>query len=261
MGYVVIQLNSIFLSINEIKNEEFFENIEKIQNSIVFIISEIDSEEAINNAVNGTLYYSLEDQSYKKIGTGFVVDPEGYIATAKHVISGVSDSSKIEVVFIKEFREGNKITYQWDVAPAKSFFYNNVLDLSLLKIDTDKKLDYLELADEDELIIGKEIFIFGFPYADPNYPPNVRLLLNQGILSGKGLSTFGNNEIPVLFISAFVNPGNSGGPVILKSNGKVVGVINQRISDDTGSQVGIGIASEIFLLNEAIEEMKRLDKQ
>ncbi|MDD5699782.1 MAG: serine protease [Candidatus Nanoarchaeia archaeon] len=237
--FFLIQLNEISSKLDTLSGDALIERYNQASKATVFIIAEIDSP----SEAEGMAYY-LDNQSYVKTGSGFLIDPKGYIVTARHVISGFKNG---KVVFIED---GNIVKEFPIIASADQLD----LDIAILKINSEEDLPYLNLADEEEIIIGRKVSFVGFPYGDPN--KKILKLFSQGVISGKDLSTFGGFEVPVVFINAFVNPGNSGGPVFLDNNGHVVGIVNQRMNDEIGAQTGIGVLSKASILKEQISQIK-----
>jgi len=143
-----------------------------------------------------------EDPPSGAVGTGFVVDPDGHIVTAHHVVEG---ASKIRVHF------GDAV-YEARLESASS-----LNDIALLKIDTATP-NYLSLVARGTARLGQRVFTIGFPV--PSLL-GVEPRFTDGTLSalvGPG------DEASLLQISVPVQPGNSGGP-LLNASGEVVGVV------------------------------------
>ena len=136
------------------------------------------------------------------IGSGFFIDPRGYLITNYHVIQSMVDSSYegFARLFIKLIGDDDlKI-------PAKVIGYDSVLDLALLKVEIIP--DYvLSLGSSSDLKLGDKISAIGAPLG-------LEGTLTSGVIStvDRKLLTFGN----VFQIDAAVNSGNSGGPLIDK---------------------------------------------
>ena len=136
------------------------------------------------------------------IGSGFFVDPRGYLITNYHVIESMVDSSYegFARLFIKLIGDDDlKI-------PAKVIGYDSVLDLALLKVEIIP--DYvLSLGSSSDLKLGDKISAIGAPLG-------LEGTLTSGVIStvDRKLLTFGN----VFQIDAAINSGNSGGPLIDK---------------------------------------------
>jgi len=138
-------------------------------------------------------------------GSGFVISPDGLIVTNNHVVDGATD---IKV------RLGER---QYT---AKVKGLDPDTDLALLKIDTGKPLQYLELGDSEHLRVGDWVMVVGNPL-------NLDHTVTTGVVSAKGRSIgiSGKDASFENFIQtdAAINFGNSGGP-LLNLQGQVVGI-------------------------------------
>jgi putative serine protease PepD len=159
-------------------------------------------------------------------GSGFVIDPRGYILTNFHV---VQEAQSIEVVL------GDQSRY-----PAKFIGADQRNDVALVKIDSKgKQLAALPLGDSSALQVGQKVLAIGNPFG-------FQSTLTTGVVSAIGRtvqtsqSTFIDEAIQT---DAAINRGNSGGPLI-NSHGEVIG-INSAIYTPTGTTAGIGFAIPI----------------
>jgi len=159
-------------------------------------------------------------------GSGFVIDPRGYILTNFHVVEG---AQSIEVVL------GDQSRY-----PAKFIGADQRNDVALVKIDPKvKNLVALPLGDSAVIQVGQKVLAIGNPFG-------FQSTLTTGVVSALGRtvqtsqSTFIDEAIQT---DAAINRGNSGGPLI-NSHGQVIG-INSAIYTPTGTTAGIGFAIPI----------------
>src|ERR1700674_2534721 len=159
-------------------------------------------------------------------GSGFVIDPRGYILTNFHV---VQEAQSIEVVL------GDQSRY-----PAKFIGADQRNDVALIKIDPKgKKLVALPLGDSSALQVGQKVLAIGNPFG-------FQSTLTTGIVSALGRTvqtsqtTFIDEAIQT---DAAINRGNSGGPLI-NTHGEVIG-INSAIYTPSGTTAGIGFAIPI----------------
>ena len=152
-------------------------------------------------------------------GSGFVIDPGGYIVTNDHVIG---DASTIQVVF------GNGETYR-----ARVIGRDTKTDLALLKVTAAKSLPYVTFGNSDKERVGDWVVAVGNPYG---LGGSVR----AGILSGSNRDIDEGPYDDFLQLDASVNPGDSGGP-LFNLSGKVVGV-NTAIYSSSGGSVGVSFA-------------------
>jgi len=159
-------------------------------------------------------------------GSGFIIDPRGYILTNFHV---VQEAQSIEVVL------GDQSRY-----PAKFIGADQRNDVALIKIDPKgKQLAALPLGDSSVLQVGQKVLAIGNPFG-------FQSTLTTGVVSAIGRtvqtsqSTFIDEAIQT---DAAINRGNSGGPLI-NTHGEVIG-INSAIYTPTGTTAGIGFAIPI----------------
>ena len=139
------------------------------------------------------------------LGSGFIINEQGYILTNAHVIHNATD---IRVVL----SEGKK------EYPAKIIGADRVTDTALIRIEPDHLLTVLPLGDSDRLRIGEMVLAIGNPLG-------LRHSVTSGIISATERISPGLNEKLVDFIQtdSAINPGNSGGPLV-NLYGEVVGI-------------------------------------
>jgi S1-C subfamily serine protease len=159
-------------------------------------------------------------------GSGFVIDPRGYILTNYHVVAG---AQTMEVIL------GDQSRY-----PAKFVGADQRNDVALIKIDPKgKQLTSLTLGDSSKLQVGQKVLAIGDPFG-------FQSTLTTGVVSALGRtvqtseSTFIDEAIQT---DASINRGNSGGPLI-NTHGEVIG-INSAIYTPSGTTAGIGFAIPI----------------
>ncbi|MGD9159220.1 MAG: DegQ family serine endoprotease [Desulfobacteraceae bacterium] len=167
------------------------------------------------------------------LGTGFIIDKEGYILTNNHVVDSVDE---IKVTLEDE-----------SVFEAKIIGRDPETDIALIKIDA-PDLKPLELGDSDKLEVGDWVVAIGNPYG-------LGHTVTAGIVSAKyrdnvGIGTFDN----FIQTDASINPGNSGGP-LMNIDGKVIG-INSAIISQTGGSVGIGFAIPVNMVKDLLPMLK-----
>jgi len=165
------------------------------------------------------------------IGTGFIINEEGYVLTNQHVIDG---ASKITVNL-----NGNK-KYLARVVGQDYDLY-----LAVLKIDAQEKLATLKMGDSDAIRVGEWVVAIGNPYGLDH-------TVTAGVVSAKGRPIQIENRVykNLIQTDAAINPGNSGGP-LLSTKGEVIG-INTAV--DAQAQ-GIGFAISINTAKEVLDEL------
>lgn len=168
------------------------------------------------------------------LGSGFVVDPEGYVVTNNHVIA---EADEIQVVF------GDESTYE-----AELIGKDLKTDLALLKIkDPDRDFPSVDFADSDAVRVGDWMIAIGNPFGLGN-------TVTAGIISARSRDIRAGPYDDFLQVDAPINRGNSGGPSF-NLDGKVIG-INTAIFSPSGGNVGIGFAIPANLAVPVIKSLK-----
>src|SRR5579875_1290988 len=147
-------------------------------------------------------YQPVASQS---LGSGFLIEDNGFILTNYHVISG---SSRIQVTL------SNQTQYY-----AKALDTDRSDDLALIKIEPKTRFSYLKLGDSDHLQVGQKVLAIGNPFG-------LEGTLTVGVVSSIGRSIDSENDQRLqgmIQTDAAINGGNSGGP-LLDSSGNVIGI-------------------------------------
>jgi len=170
------------------------------------------------------------DYKQRSLGSGFIIDAEGYIVTNNHVV-GNADQIKVKLFNENEF-------------DAELVGRDPKTDLALIKIKADYDLKPIPMGNSDTLTVGEWVVAIGSPFG-------LEQTVTAGIVSAKGrIIGFGPYE-DFIQTDASINPGNSGGPLI-NMRGEVVG-INTAI---VASGQGIGFAIPVNLAKNIIEQLK-----
>lgn len=174
-----------------------------------------------------------EERGTTSLGSGFIIDPDGYIVTNNHVIA---DAEEITVSL-----DDNK-QYK-----AKIIGKDLKTDLAVLKIEAGRKLAFVHFGDSDKMRVGDWILAVGNPYG-------LGGTVTAGIISARARDINAGLFDDFLQTDAAINRGNSGGPMF-NMNGEVVG-INTAIYSPTGGSIGIGFAVPAALAQPVIEKLK-----
>jgi serine protease Do len=153
------------------------------------------------------------------LGSGFIIDPAGYVVTNNHVIA---DADEINVIL----NDGTKLTAQLVGKDAKS-------DLALLRIHADKPLKAVKFGDSDKLRLGEWVIAIGNPFS-------LGGTVTAGIVSARNRNIESGPYDNYIQTDAAINRGNSGGP-LFNLDGEVIG-INTAIISPSGGSIGIGFA-------------------
>jgi serine protease Do len=162
------------------------------------------------------------------LGSGFFINPDGYLITNFHVIEGETELS-VEV-YHQNDGQLQRDTYK----KVRIVAINKFHDLSLLKIEDNDapKFKYVTLGSSDALNVGDSVFAIGSPLG-------LERTVTQGIISTKTRELEGDLYLQT---STQINPGNSGGP-LFNLAGEVVGVTNMKIT--FGEGLGFAIPVEL----------------
>lgn len=176
-------------------------------------------------------------QRATSLGSGFIVDPDGYIVTNNHVIQ---DADEITVILSDD-----------TALKAELIGRDAKVDIALLKVDAKRKLPYVDFGDSDKARVGDWVMAIGNPFG-------LGGTVTAGILSAKTRDINAGPYDSFLQTDAPINRGNSGGP-LFNMDGQVVGV-NTAIYSPSGGSVGIGFASPANLLKPVLEDLRKYGK-
>lgn len=214
------------------ENVDFTQAADKTVHSVVHVKNV--SYRTVSNPMLEFFYGYRGGQQQEQVGTGsgVIISEDGYIVTNNHVIQ---DASEIEITL------NNKKTYK-----AKLIGTDSKMDIALLKIDADTKLEYSVFADSDNVKVGEWVLAVGNPY-------NLNSTVTAGIVSAKARNLDQSGIQSFIQTDAAVNPGNSGGALV-NTRGELVG-INTMISSMTGSYVGYSFAVPSNIARKIIEDI------
>ncbi|MBH23677.1 MAG: hypothetical protein CMH57_04250 [Myxococcales bacterium] len=179
-------------------------------------------------------------------GTGFLISPEGVIATAAHV---VEDEGLIDVKFSRV--DGSEAIYM----PAQVVTLDRDRDVALLKIDHEEGVGPLKVAPLSEEVprMGDPIAIYGFPESEIVGFEMRRSSGTVSALRSNPLDRSGSHDTRMLEIEARIEPGNSGSPVF-GEDGEVVGLVSSRWKTTDAYALAAPIAVVRDLLRERYPE-------
>jgi serine protease Do len=181
------------------------------------------------------------------IGSGIIVDPDGYILTNAHVIQG---AQRIRVVL-----PPTPVTSPLELQPvhagqileAKLIGQHKDSDIALLKVD-EKNLPYLPLRTDVPLHQGELVFAIGSP-------EGLQDSVTMGVVSA--VSRQVDRDDPMVYVQtdAAINPGNSGGPLV-DVDGNLVGMNTMMLSANGGSE-GMGFAIPAAIVNFDYQRLRK----
>jgi serine protease Do len=170
----------------------------------------------------------------RSLGSGFIIDREGYILTNNHVIEKAS-SIKVRLSDEKEY-------------DATVVGKDAKTDVALIKINVKHELPVAAFGDSDKLEVGDWVVAIGNPFG-------LEHTVTAGIVSAKGRVIGAGPYDDFIQTDASINPGNSGGP-LLNMKGEVVGINTAIVS---GGQ-GIGFAIPINVARDLLTQLKSKGK-
>jgi Do/DeqQ family serine protease len=213
----------------EALSASFVEIAQRVEPAVVNIdttqvtdLSDSESEERGGRPQN-PLYDMLRRQPPRPthgVGSGFIIDPKGYILTNHHVIEGANRIT-IGLLSGERFR-------------AKVVGFDKETDLAVLKIDADHDLPTMKFGDSNNAQVGDWVLAIGSPFG-------LEQTVTAGIISKKDRDSASFQTFQrFLQTDAAINRGNSGGPLV-NMHGEAIGV-NSQIATLTGDYNGIGFA-------------------
>ena len=168
------------------------------------------------------------------LGSGFIIDPAGFIVTNNHVIE---DSDQVTITL-----------YDGSSLPAKIVGRDTKTDLALLKVIPKKPLPATHFGDSDKARIGDWVMAIGDPFG-------LGSTVTAGIVSARNRDINAGPYDDFIQTDAPINRGNSGGP-LFDMDGNVIG-INSAIFSPSGGSVGIGFAIPANLARDVVAQIKQ----
>src|SRR6266404_4548424 len=181
-----------------------------------------------------------EEQKRKgtSLGSGFIVDGEGYIITNNHVIQGAEDITVI-------LRDDTQLK-------AKLIGSDSRVDIAVLKVDPPNKkpLPAIKFGDSDKARVGDWVIAIGNPFG-------LGHSVTAGIISARGRALSDSLD-DYLQTDAAINKGNSGGP-LFNAEGDVIGV-NTAIYSPTGTNAGLAFSIPSNLVKQAADQLREFGR-
>ena len=171
-----------------------------------------------------------QEHKERSLGSGFIIDKEGFIVTNNHVIAE-ADEIKVKLANGKEFE-------------AEVVGRDPKTDVALIRIKGAKDLTPLPLGDSEQIKVGTWVVAIGSPFG-------LEQTVTQGIVSAKGRSIGAGPYDNFIQTDASINPGNSGGP-LLNLSGEVIGINTAIVARGQG----IGFAIPINMARDVTLQLK-----
>ncbi len=173
------------------------------------------------------------NQRSSSLGSGFVIDAGGTVITNNHVIA---EANEITVVF----NDGTELKAEVVGKDAKT-------DIAVLKVKSEKPLNFVKFGDSEKLRIGEWVIAIGNPFGFGGS-------VSAGIVSAKQRNIRSGPYDSFIQTDAAINKGNSGGP-LFNLDGDVVG-INTAIISPSGGSIGIGFSVPASIAVPVIDQLK-----
>ena len=224
-------------------NESVDALIKKVSPSVVQIL--VSGYGPVESSEHGNTATVIGRQ--RAIGSGFVIDPAGYIVTNAHVVAG---AQRIQIVVPEGPSDGSLaaiLATRTNIVPARVVGVDKEIDLALLKADN-VKFAALPLALYRNIRQGEVVLAFGSPQG-------LRNTVTFGVVSSVARQTDPDSPMVYIQTDAPINPGNSGGPLV-NVDGEVVG-INTFILSQSGGNEGIGFAIPSSVVGVAYQQLRK----
>ncbi len=173
-------------------------------------------------------------QEVSGAGSGFIIDPAGFVVTNNHVIG---NASRVVVAL----QDGTELT-------ARIVGSDELTDLALLKVEPPASLAAVSWGSSGTTRVGSWVLAAGNPFG-------LGGTVTSGIVSARGREIGAGPFDDFIQTDAAINPGNSGGP-LFNAQGEVIG-INTAIYSPSGASAGIGFATPSDLARPVIEQLRR----
>ena len=184
----------------------------------------------------------------QSIGSGVIIDSDGYILTNAHVISGAHRIEvKIPATTTDESPDRSLVSGRGRTVEARIVGSDSEIDLALLKIEV-QNLPALPVGDYNKLRQGEVVFAFGSP-------EGLQDSVSMGVVSAAARQRDADSAMVFVQTDAPINPGSSGGPLV-NVDGELVG-INTFILTEEGGNEGLGFAIPSAIVAFAYPQLRR----
>ena len=227
-----VEIDGLTELISESRSNAITKAVEKASSSVVSVMAteQVRRFETLEEEII-RFFFGEPQRGSSNMGSGFIITEDGLVVTNQHVIG--SNPAEIMV-----------FTTEGESFEAKLIGSDELTDIALLQIQSDKVFDYIELSDSDEIMVGEWAIALGNPFGlfDDGMPT-----VTVGVVSAINRDFQANPNNPRIYIDmiqtdAAINRGNSGGP-LLNSEGKLMGVNTFIYTGGTSAGfVGLGFA-------------------
>ena len=182
----------------------------------------------------------------RAMGSGVVVDPEGYVVTNAHVVEG-AERLQVFLLAPRPAPGSSILRPRSRGVPARVLGLDRETDLAVLEARRRQGLPALSFGDSETLREGQLVFAFGSPLGLENS-------VSMGVVSAVARQLRADDPMIYMQTDASINPGNSGGPLV-DSAGRVMG-LNTAILSQSGGSEGIGLAVPSNIVRTIYERLR-----
>ena len=176
-------------------------------------------------STKGLMQNGMFPKEVEGIGSGFIINKEGYILTNYHVVKGAQEVT-VTLSTGKEVK-------------AKVVNYDENQDIAMIKLEGKFEVPAVaELGNSKDVKPGEDVIAIGTPLSK-----DFAQTVTKGVVSavGRSVNTETGKQVNLIQTDTAINPGNSGGPLV-NSEGKVIGINTLKLA---GGAEGIGFAIPI----------------
>ncbi len=229
------------------------DSLQQLDSSVVSLVQQV-SPAVVQILVTG--YAAVEQSGHtntaligrqRTLGSGVIVDPEGYIITNAHVVDG---AVRVRVVLFSSENSNSPhatLRSRPTTMDARVLGVHSETDLALLKIEA-SGLPSLPFGRYQDVHQGQVVFAFGSPEGLSNS-------VTMGVVSSIARQPEPDRPMVYIQTDAPINPGNSGGPLV-DVEGRVVG-INSYILTEGGGNEGLGFAIPSGVVRRIYEQLRK----
>ena len=217
--------------------------VKKVSPSVVHLV--VSGYAPVDNGRGNT---SLVLGKQQNVGSGVIIDPDGYIVTNAHMVRGAHRVLvSIPIASLDDGSPSSVTIGRQHTMDARVVGLDSEIDLALLKVEA-HNLPAVHLADYNKLRQGQVVFAFGSP-------EGLQDSVTMGVVSAVARQTDPDSPFTFIQTDAPINPGNSGGP-LMNVDGEMVG-INTFILTESGGNEGLGFAIPSDLVAFAYPQLRR----
>jgi len=237
LGYTVIEIPREQVASVEKETAESTAPAEQVEEKTLYLTAKLKPQ-TVRELVSAFGEGVVKVQTPKGVGSGFLINKEGYIITNAHVIEGETQ------ITVNMFIKKGESFWRRQVRDVEITAVNPAADLALLKmkVPEDVEITPLYFGDMDKVRTGEPVFAIGNPFG-------LEQSVSEGIISHKARQA---EQMFLIQTTAPINPGNSGGP-LLNMRGEAIGVTTMKFyfAEGIGLAVPVSTVKDFLKFREA----------